>query len=197
MDIALLIIRLSLFGIFAVAGVAKLLDLKGSEKAVKDFGVPEGAAKAIGILLPIAEIVFGLLLLFTTYAWVGAIGCLALLVAFVAGMLWQLKQGNAPDCHCFGQISSEPVSWKSIARNASIAILPIALIAAGPTSQGFALSETTSGMVQAVVTAWLVVAAIVSAFYIFRLCKENAELKYRLELVELLDVGTTSGTPVE
>ena len=40
MDAALLIARLVLAGVFAVAGVAKLSDLEGSRKAIIDFGVP-------------------------------------------------------------------------------------------------------------------------------------------------------------
>lgn len=194
MEILLLIIRLVLFGVFAVAGVAKLLDLKGSEKAAKAFGAPDAAAKQIGVLLPIAELIFAGCLLFTTYSWIGSVGALLLLVIFIGGMLWQLKQGNAPDCHCFGQIHSEPVSWKSIARNILIALLPILLISAGRNNQGLALGDTTSVMIQNLLLAVLSVAAIISVSYIYRLIKENSDLKYRLELVELMDTG---GQPVE
>ena len=36
---SLLLFRILLAGIFALAGIAKFLDLKGSEKAFTDFGV--------------------------------------------------------------------------------------------------------------------------------------------------------------
>lgn len=194
METVLLLIRLVLFGVFAVAGAAKILDLKGSEKAVKAFGVPDSVAKPLGILLPIAELAFAFCLLFTSYSWIGSIGALVLLAAFISGMLWQLRQGNAPDCHCFGQIHSEPVSWKSIARNALIALLAIVLIFAGRTNQGLALGDTNSEIVQNVLLAILSIVAVIAASYIYRLTKENADLKYRLELVELMDTG---GQPVE
>ena len=103
MDYVLLIIRLVLFAVFALAAVGKFLDLRGAEKAVKDFGTPEEFAKTFAIALPFAEIVFAFCFLFVSTSWVGAIGGLILLLSFTGGMIWQMAQGNAPDCHCFGQ----------------------------------------------------------------------------------------------
>src|SRR5689334_3545751 len=104
MEVILLLIRIFLFAVFALAGVGKLLDLKGSEKAVKEFGVPEGLAKPFAIALPVAELLFALLLLPASTAWLGAIGGFLLLAVFIGGMIWQMAKGNAPDCHCFGAI---------------------------------------------------------------------------------------------
>ena len=118
MEIGLLLIRIFLAAIFTLAGIGKLLDLEGSLKAVKDFGVPDAVAKPFALGLPIAEIIIALLLLPVSTAWLGAIGGFLLLLIFIGGMLWQMAQGNAPDCHCFGQIHSEPVSAKSLIRNA-------------------------------------------------------------------------------
>ena len=47
MEVILLLIRIFLFAVFALAGIGKLLDLQGSEKAVKEFGVPEDFAKPV------------------------------------------------------------------------------------------------------------------------------------------------------
>ena len=77
MEIALLIVRLVLFGIFSMAGIGKLLDLEGSSRAVKSFGIPEVLAKPIGILIPVAEIVFAFCFLFVGSSWLGAVGGLA------------------------------------------------------------------------------------------------------------------------
>ena len=56
MDAALLIARLVLGAVFTLAGVAKLSDLKGSRRAVIDFGVPSAIAAPLGLLLPVAEL---------------------------------------------------------------------------------------------------------------------------------------------
>src|ERR671933_3073293 len=53
----------------------------------------------------------------TSTAWWGAIGALALLLLFVAGIGINLARGHKPDCHCFGQLHSSPAGWKTLGRN--------------------------------------------------------------------------------
>ncbi|HEX6280277.1 MAG TPA: MauE/DoxX family redox-associated membrane protein, partial [Pyrinomonadaceae bacterium] len=90
MEVVLLVIRLALFAILAVAGVGKLLDREGSEKAVAAFGTPEPFVKTFAILIPIAEIIFAFCFLFPVYSWLGAAGALLLMVTFIGGMLVQM-----------------------------------------------------------------------------------------------------------
>ena len=71
MENILLVARLILAAIFAVAGIAKFYDLEGSKKAVKDFGVPEILAKPFSILLPVAEVVIAVLLIFVQTSYFG------------------------------------------------------------------------------------------------------------------------------
>lgn len=194
MEIALLIIRLVLFGIFAVAGIGKLLDLEGSEKAVKSFGIPDALAKPVGMVLPIAELVFAFCLLFVGLSWLGAVGALLLLVAFIGGMFVQMFRGNAPDCHCFGQLHREPVGAKSLIRNFVIALLPVALIVSGRTHQGLPLGESDAQIATNVAVAVLFVGLVVAASYLHRLSKENKKLARRVGLLEMMDNG---GEPLE
>ncbi len=56
MDLVLLVARLLLAAVFAVAGLAKLADLSGSRQAVRDFGLPSRLAAPLGTLLPLAEL---------------------------------------------------------------------------------------------------------------------------------------------
>jgi len=48
MEVFLLVLRLALAAIFGVAGIAKLFDPAGSEKAFGDFGVPKQFARPLG-----------------------------------------------------------------------------------------------------------------------------------------------------
>lgn len=189
MEAILLIIRLLLFGVFAVAGVGKLVDREGSEKAVRAFGTPDPFAKTFAVLIPIAELIFAYCLLFVSFSWIGAAGALLLLVTFIGGMLMQIIKGEAPDCHCFGQIHSEPVGPKSLIRNILIALLPIALLISGRSNQGFALGETNSAIISNIVLASIVVAIVVISAYLIRLVKENSTLKRQLDLLEMLETG--------
>ena len=90
-------------------------------------------------ILIVAEFAIALLLLFVESAWFGAIGGLLLLSGFIAAMLWQMWKGEAPDCHCFGQIHSEPVGKRSLIRNAVFAILTLFLVIRGQKGQGLSL----------------------------------------------------------
>jgi hypothetical protein len=121
MNLAALIARILLALVFVVAGVAKLADRKGSRRALVDFGLPAALAGPLGILLPLAELAVAAALIPAATAPWGALGALALLLLFIAGISLSLASGREPDCHCFGQIRSAPAGWKTLARNGALA----------------------------------------------------------------------------
>src|SRR5829696_2845482 len=131
MGTALLLARLLLALVFAVAGVAKLADREGSRRAVVDFGVPSALAAPLGLLLPLAELTVAATLLPASTAWWGAIGALALLLLFIIGISVNLAHGRKPDCHCFGQLHSAPAGWKTLARNGVLAAVAGFVLLAG------------------------------------------------------------------
>ncbi len=191
MDIALLFIRLCLFSIFALAGVGKLLDLSGSKKAVEGFGVPESLAKPIGVLLPIVEIAIAILLLPVQTAWFGSIAGGGLMLVFVGGMLWQMKLGNAPDCHCFGQIHSEPVSKKSLIRNAVFVLLAGVLVVSGQGNQGsgiFDSSNSSSDLDIMQIILGIAVIGFLAAivFFLKKISEQQTQIMRRIEVLELI-----------
>src|SRR5438105_5057625 len=121
MDTALLIARILLIAVFGVAGITKLADLAGTRKAVREFGVPESLAGPVGILLLLAELGVAIALIPSDWAWGAAIGALALLLLFIAGIGLSLARGRTPDCHCFGQLYSRPVDAGTLLRNVALA----------------------------------------------------------------------------
>src|SRR5260221_13058194 len=84
MSIVLLLARLVLAVVFFVAGLGKLLDLKGSQEAMGNFSLPRSLAAPLGILLPIAELAVTVALIIPALACWGALGALVLLLLFVA-----------------------------------------------------------------------------------------------------------------
>src|SRR3712207_4543089 len=114
MDTALLLARLALAAVFAVAGIAKLFDREGARAGLEGFGVPRALARPGAIVLPVAEIAVAVLLLPVGTAWYGGLGALALLLAFVAGIGYNLARGRTPDCHCFGTLHSEPAGRSTL-----------------------------------------------------------------------------------
>src|SRR6188768_2692629 len=121
MDTLLLLARLVLSGVFVLSAVTKLADTAGSRRAMVGFGVPERFAAAAGVTLPLAELAIAVLLIPTATAWWGALGALLLLLGFIAGIAYNLRQGRTPDCHCFGQLHSAPIGPPTLVRDGLLA----------------------------------------------------------------------------
>ncbi len=127
----LLSIRGVLAVVFLVAAVGKLFDLQGSRRALEEFDVPARAARLGGIALPVAELAVAIALLIRPTAGWGAAGALLLLLAFAGGVARAMSRGQAPDCHCFGQIHSEPAGRSTLIRNGVLAAAAAVVLVAG------------------------------------------------------------------
>jgi thiol-disulfide isomerase/thioredoxin len=123
MFIVIIFAQLVLVAVFGVAGVAKLLDPRGTQEAASNFGVPSGLAGPLSILLPIFELAIALALPFRVSTWWATLGALSLLCVFIVVMSFKLVSGHAPECHCFGQLYSRPLGWPALLRNVALAVL--------------------------------------------------------------------------
>src|SRR5581483_9286861 len=129
--------RLVLLAVFAVAGWAKLSDRGGTRQAVREFGVPDALATPVTFLLPFAAPVTAALLLFRSTAVLGAILAAVLLALFIVAISVSLARGRRPDCHCFGQVHSEPVGPATIVRNVVLVGVAAVIIADGTGGTNF------------------------------------------------------------
>jgi methylamine dehydrogenase accessory protein MauD len=174
-----LVARLALAVVFATAGAGKLIDQPGSRRALADFGVPERALPVTSILLPLAELATAIALLFPALARWGAIAAVALLLAFIAGIGRALARGEAPDCHCFGQIHSAPAGRGTLARNAGLALVAALVVwgAPGPSVTGW-LSDRVGGELVVLGSAGV---ALLLALAAMRLWRVNRGLRRELE----------------
>lgn len=189
MDSILLVARIILVGIFALAGIAKLYDLQGSRKAVKDFGVPDILAKPLAVLLPVAEVIVAILLIFVQTSWFGAIGAAILLTIFIGGMAYQMAKGNAPDCHCFGAVHSEPVSPKSLIRNTLFIVPAIVLIISGRGQQGLDLFDSANNVSQEspmqIIIGLAVIGLLAAVVYFLKqISEQQTQIMRRIEILE-------------
>ena len=137
MDGLAVVARMVLVAVFAVSGIAKLLDREGTRRAVEGFGLPGSLVGPIASALPLGEIAIAAALIPGTSARAGAGAAVALLAAFMIGISINLAQGRRPDCHCFGQLHSAPVGPATLARNVFLAAAA-AMVAfgAGPDAGG-------------------------------------------------------------
>ena len=172
MELVLLIARLGLAAVFGVSGIAKLADREGSRKALAGFGIPEALTTPFAWLLPIAELIVALALLPLATAWFGGIGALVLLAAFLVGIGINLAKGNAPDCHCFGQLHSEPVSWSVFARNVVLALIAAFIVVQGKDNPGLSavdwMSDLRAGEAVSLFLSTVVAALLIPTFVMLR-----------------------------
>jgi peroxiredoxin len=188
-DTALLVARLALALVFVVAGLAKLVDRSGSRQAVADFGVPAALAVPLGLLLPLAELAVAAALLPAVSAWWAAVGALALLLAFVAGIAVNLARGRKPDCHCFGQLHSSPVGWATLARNGALAVVAGFVVwqgreQAGPSVVSWLAGLSTDRLLALIGGIIVLALLLVQGLLIVNLLRQNGRLLVRLEAVE-------------
>lgn len=189
MGTALLVARLLLALIFVVAGLAKLADRAGSRQAVSDFGLPVALAAPLGVLLPLAELAVAAALVPAATAWWGALGALALLLAFVAAISVSLARGRRPDCHCFGQLHSAPAGWGTLARNGALAAVAGFVVwaghkDAGPGVAGW-LGDLSAAQLAGIVAGLVLLALVVAQWwFLVHLLRQNGRLLVRLEGLE-------------
>ena len=190
MDFLLLLARLALFGVFAVAGLTKLANLGGSRKMMRDFGLPEALARPAGVALPIIELLIAALLLPVATAGVAAVGAFSLLVLFDAGIAYNLARGRTPDCRCFGQIHASPVGPRTLIRNAVLAIVALPVAIRGLAGDGgaslVAWFGDMSGAGWALLLGGLVLAAVLAGigWLLTHLLGQNGRLLVRLDALE-------------
>jgi peroxiredoxin/uncharacterized membrane protein YphA (DoxX/SURF4 family) len=201
MDTALLVARLLLASVFAVAGASKLADRKGSRQALLDFGVPAPLASPLGTLLPLAELAVASALVPADTARWGAVGALALLLLFAAGISANLARGKKPGCRCFGQLHSAPAGWSTLARNGVLAVVAGFVVwqgwegDAGPSAVGWLWALAGAQLVALLGGLALVGLLGGQWWFMAHLLRQNGRLLVRLEALEANLVAGGAAAP--
>ncbi|MFN6964094.1 MAG: MauE/DoxX family redox-associated membrane protein [Pyrinomonadaceae bacterium] len=186
MDLFLLIVRIFLAVVFAVAGFAKLADLAGAEKAASGFGIPERWARPYAVLLSALEIVIAGSLLSTATSFYGAVAAAQLLIIFIAGMAYQLYKGRTPDCHCFGQLYSKPVSKLSVLRNAALLAIALVPVVRGRDGQGLDIADVRLEMMPTLIGILVAALVVGVLMYLRRIADQQRTILRRIEMLELM-----------
>ena len=189
MNIALISSSIALAVVFATAGVAKMLDRDGSRAAARSFGVPDRLAGIVGIGVPIAEIAIALMLLPTSTRWWAAVAALGLLVLFSAAIGRAMARGEAPDCHCFGQLHSAPAGWRTLTRDGLLALVAGFIVVAGRGDPGptvFAWASRLDGLEWLALILCVVLAAlaVLGGYVLTHVLRSYGQVLARLDGVE-------------
>jgi peroxiredoxin len=200
MAILMLGARLLLAGVFVAAAGGKLADRPGSRQALLDFGVPSRLAPVAGALLPVAELVVALALIPRPTAWWGALGALVLLLLFSVGIGYNLARGRTPDCHCFGQLHSEPIGWPTLVRNGLLAVPALFVLWFGRSDPGQSAVAWLGALTNAervglglAILAFALLAG--EGWLLFHTLQQNGRLLLRIEALEAPTAGATAALP--
>jgi peroxiredoxin/uncharacterized membrane protein YphA (DoxX/SURF4 family) len=162
MNTILVVARVGVAAVFALAAVAKLADMPGSRAALDGFNVPARLVPSGAFALPLAELAAAVMLVIEPTVRIGAALAILLLLAFIGGIASALRRGVRPECHCFGQLQSEPVGTDTLVRNVLLAAVGVLVLAAGPGPAIDGWARTSSGDLVALAAVSLV--AIVLAY---------------------------------
>jgi peroxiredoxin len=193
--------RLVLAGVFAVAGLSKLVDRHGAPRALEDFGLPAGLSGRLARLLPLAELAVAAALIPRGTSRSGAAGALLLLGAFTLAVAVNLARGRTPDCHCFGQMHARPIGFGTLFRNAALTGLG-AVVVLGPDGAVGDWWTRLEGAERVMALAVVALAGVVGlqGWVLFHLLRQQGRLVLRLDAVEALvggiDAGDRPGLPV-
>ena len=181
MGATLLIVRLALSAVFAVAAVGKLLDRPGTVESLAGFGVPARARAFVAVALPVFELTIAVALIPVGSAAWAALAATLLLAVFSVAVARVLARGERVDCNCFGSLSTRPVGRRTLIRNLVLLAAALFLTVAGWGDAGTSavgwlgdLGATETALVA--VAAVLAIAAIVNFTFSWQLLKQNGRL---------------------
>ncbi|MGH1503365.1 MAG: MauE/DoxX family redox-associated membrane protein [Acidimicrobiales bacterium] len=110
-----------LAAVFVWAAVAKLRDREGTTVDFAAMGLPAPGLSAV--VVPGAELAVAVALVVGAAIGgvpVGAYAAFVLLVGFTVHLASIVQSGRPVACRCFGGASTEPVSSRSLVRNAAL-----------------------------------------------------------------------------
>lgn len=116
----ILLARLVLCVLFAVAAIKKLRDRSEVAAGLAAFGTPRRLAAPAAALLIGAELAVVVALLFDRTAYAGAIAASGLLALFTLVVAISVVRGNRPSCNCFGADDQRPIGWDTVVRNLAL-----------------------------------------------------------------------------
>lgn len=139
-----------------VSGTSKLRDPGGFILGVLEYDLlPSRLAVVYARLLPPAELLCGVALVFGVERVPVGIVAVALLISFSVAVGASMARGRRLACHCFGSRNDEPIGWTTVAR---LCVLLICGAAAITWPGGGPLSVSTAAAPSCLLAVALVVA---------------------------------------
>jgi thiol-disulfide isomerase/thioredoxin len=175
-----------------VAALTKLSRPENTAAGIRGFGVPSSFVQAGVRVLPALELVLALLLVPALTSRGAAIGALLVLAAFTVAMVRVLVRGEVVDCNCFGVLSRAPVTWRTVGRNAVLALAAGIVVVGDPAEDPWAGAGGVAFLATIAIAVVIGISSL-GGWFMFRLLEQHGALLLRVEAIEAALAGG-SGT---
>lgn len=126
--ILILVIRTFIGILFIFYGVAKIADPSQFANEIGNYGMtPDFLTHIMALILPWAEMIVGVLLLFGIYQNENGLLATLMLVMFTFGVVFAFASGLDINCGCSGGNAQQKVGWMKIIENLGLILLSIIL----------------------------------------------------------------------
>ena len=115
----IVVASLVLGAVFVVSGVTKIAAPSQWRAQSAELGVPA----PIATVVPFLELAVGALLVAQLARSIAALVGAVMLIAFTVLLIVRLAQGRHPPCACFGALTTKPIGWGNVVRNAVFLVL--------------------------------------------------------------------------
>jgi peroxiredoxin len=184
----LLVARLLLAAVFAVAGLAKLGRRTETESTLAAFGVAPLRRRPIALALPAVELAVAAALLPAASAPYAGVAAALLLALFSFEVARVLAAGEQVDCNCFGSLGVDRITRWTLVRNVAF-LIPALIVATaawgdpGPSAVAW-VGDLGSTAVAAVLAGVALAVAALAFALAWQVMRQNGRLLERLEALE-------------
>ena len=122
--ILILVIRTFIGILFVFYGVAKIADPSHFANEIGNYGMtPDFITHLMALILPWAEMLVGVLLLFGIYQNENGLLATLMLIMFTFGVVFAFASGLDINCGCSGGNAQQKVGWLKIFENLGLILL--------------------------------------------------------------------------
>lgn len=122
--VLILIIRSFIGVLFIFYGVAKIADPSQFANEIGNYGMtPDFITQLMALILPWAELIVGVLLLFGIYQNENGLIATTMLLMFTFAVIFAFASGLDINCGCSGGNAQQKVGWLKILENFGLIIL--------------------------------------------------------------------------
>lgn len=142
-------LRSFLAALFATAAISKLAGIEEFYGVVRNFRLlPDWLARAVAMVLPVAELAVAVALLVPALARPAALVAALLLAIFGLAIAINVLRGRTQiDCGCFRGGMKQRISWLVVGRNVLLTGLAVAVAALHPAARPAGLAELATGLI--------------------------------------------------